>query len=127
MPTNELYHTWIAQIRELHDAKRITQIRNFVWLMIGIYKSRSVHLSKVAGKIPGRAVVLSTTRRLSRFLDNTDIQVREWYEPVAREWLNAQASWIGQIRLIIDGSKVGFGHQLLMVSIAYRKRAIPIA
>ena len=127
MPTNDLYHTWIARIRELHDAKRITQIRNLVWLMIGIYKSRSVHLSKVAGKIPGQAGVLSTTRRLSRFLDNPAIQVREWYEPIACQWLDAQASWIGQIRLILDGSKVGFGHQLLMVSMAYRKRAIPIA
>jgi len=24
----------------------------------------------------------------------------------------------------VDGTKVGFGHQLLMVSLAYRKRAI---
>ncbi|MEK6755917.1 MAG: transposase, partial [Bacteroidota bacterium] len=29
--------------------------------------------------------------------------------------------------LIVDGTKVGFGHQLLMVSLAYRRRAIPIA
>ncbi len=127
MPTNRLYHTWIAQIRELQADKRITQIRNFVWLMIGIYKSRSVHLSKVAGKIPGPAKLVSVTRRLSRFLDNPAIQVREWYEPIARQWLNAQSNWLGQIRLIVDGTKVGFGHQLLMVSIAYRKRAIPIA
>jgi len=27
----------------------------------------------------------------------------------------------------VDGTKVGFGHQLLMVSLAYRRRAIPIA
>ena len=29
--------------------------------------------------------------------------------------------------LIVDGTKVGFEHQLLMISLAYRKRAIPIA
>jgi hypothetical protein len=29
--------------------------------------------------------------------------------------------------LIVDGTKIGFGHQLLMVSLAYRRRAIPIA
>ncbi|MHB8777587.1 MAG: IS4 family transposase [Anaerolineales bacterium] len=127
MPTNHLYHTWIAQIRELQAGKRITQIRNFVWLMIGIYKSRSVQLSKVAGKIPGQAKLLSATRRLSRFLDNPAIQVREWYEPIARQWLNAQSSWLGQVRLIVDGSKIGCGHQLLMISIAYRRRAIPVA
>lgn len=127
MPTNHLYHTWIAQIRELQAGKRITQIRNFVWLMIGFYKSRSVQLSKVAGKIPGQAKLLSATRRLSRFLDNPAIQVREWYEPIARQWLKAQSSWLGQVRLIVDGSKIGCGHQLLMISIAYRQRAIPIA
>ncbi|MDQ3496791.1 MAG: IS4 family transposase [Actinomycetota bacterium] len=34
----------------------------------------------------------------------------------------------GEIRLIVDGSKVGgFGHRLLMVGLAYRRRAIPVA
>jgi hypothetical protein len=127
MPINPIHHTWIQQILELRPGQRITQVRNFALLMIGIYKSRSVHLSKIAGKIPGQAKVLSTTRRLSRFLDNSAINVREWYEPIARQWLKAQIDWIGEVRLIIDGTKVGFGHQLLMVAIAYRKRSIPIA
>jgi hypothetical protein len=127
MPINELYHTWMQRICELRPDQRITQRRNFVWLIVGIYKSRSVHLSKIAGKIPGSAKVLSITRRLSRFVDNPVIRVREWYEPIARQWLEAQWNFLREIRLIVDGTKVGFGHQLLMVSLAYRKRAIPIA
>jgi hypothetical protein len=31
------------------------------------------------------------------------------------------------VRLIVDGTKIGFGHQLLMASLAYRRRAVPIA
>jgi hypothetical protein len=127
MPTNHLYDTWMRRICELRPGQRITQIRNFVWLVVGIYRSRSVHLSKVAGKIPGTAKLLSIVRRLSRLLDNTAIRVREWYEPIAQQWLEAQWRCLGEIRLIVDGTKVGFGHQLLMVSLAYRKRAIPIA
>lgn len=127
MPTNHLYHTWMQRICELRPGQRITQVRNFVWLIIGIYQSRSVHLSRIAGKIPGPAKLLSTTRRLSRFLDNPAIRVREWYEPVAQEWLETQFRHIGEIRLIVDGTKIGFGHQLLIVCLAYRKRAIPIA
>jgi hypothetical protein len=43
MPINRLYDTWIRRIRELRPGQRLTQIRNFVWLMIGIYQSvRSV-------------------------------------------------------------------------------------
>ena len=127
MPINHLNHTWIQQIRELHPQLRITQVQNFAWLMLGIYQSRSVYLSRIAGKIPGQAKLLSITRRLSRFLDNPALRVRQWYKPVALEWLQAQLANVGEVRLIVDGTKVGFAHQLLMVSLAYRKRAIPIA
>jgi hypothetical protein len=34
---------------------------------------------------------------------------------------------MGEIRLIVDGTKIGFGHQLLIVCLAYRQRSIPIA
>lgn len=127
MPTNSLYHTWFQRIQDMRPGQRITQVRNFVWLMIGIYQSRSVSLSRIAGKIPGPAKLLSTTRRLSRLLDNPAIRVREWYAPIAREWLETQFRHVGEIRLIVDGTKIGFGHQLLIVCLAYRKRAIPIA
>ena len=127
MPINHLCDTWNRRIQELQPSQRITQIRNIVWLVTGIYQSRSVCLSRIAGKIPGPAKLLSTTRRLSRLLDNPAIRVREWYEPIAREWLETQFQHLGEIRLIIDGSKVGFGHQLLIVCLEYRKRAIPIA
>jgi hypothetical protein len=62
---------------------------------------------------------------MRRLLDNPAIQVRDWYEPLAKAILQRLAS--GEIRLIVDGSKVGFGHQLLLVAVAYRRRAIPLA
>ena len=93
MPINETYRTWIQRICELRPGQRITQVRNFVWLAVGIYHSRSVQLSQIAGKVLGPAKNLSTVRRLSRFLDNPAIQVREWYEPIARQWLEAQMNW----------------------------------
>jgi hypothetical protein len=127
MSINNLYDTWKTRIMELRPGQRITQIRAFLWLLVGIYLSRSVCLSRVACKIPGKAKLTSTTRRLSRLLDNPAISVRDWYEPVAREWLEAQFRNLGEIRLIFDGTKIGFGHQLLIVALAYRRRAIPIA
>jgi len=127
MPINGLYHTWKSRILELRPGQRITQVQAFVWLMVGIYLSRSVCLSKAAGKIPGEAKLTSATRRLSRLLDNPAIRVREWYAPIARQWLQAQFDTLGEIRLIVDGTKIGFRHQLLIVCLAYRQRAIPIA
>ena len=127
MPINQLYDTWKTQIMELRPGQRITQIRAFAWLMAGIILSRSVCLSRIACKIPGEAKLTSATRRLSRLLDNPAIRVRAWYEPIARGWLDAQFRCLGEIRLIVDGTKIGFGHQLLIVCLAYRKRSIPIA
>jgi hypothetical protein len=127
MPINTLYHTWIQRIHELRPGQRITQVRGFVWLLVGIYASRSVYLSRIAGKIPSSAKLLSTVRRLSRLLNNAAIRTREWYAPIAKQWLAAQFRHIGEIRLIVDGTKIGYAHQLLIVCLAYRKRSIPIA
>ena len=127
MSINHLYDIWYKRIEQLRPGERVTRLRNLAWLLAGICRSKSVHLSKVALKIPGDAKTLSITRRLGRFLDNPAIRVREWYEPVAKNLLQAMANTVGEIRLIADGTKVGFGHQLLMVAVAFRGRAIPIA
>ena len=86
-----------------------------------------MNLSRIAGKVISTAKNVSTVRRLSRFLANPAMDVRSWYQPIAKAWLQSQFERVGEIRLIVDGTKVGFGHQLLMVSLAYRCRAVPIA
>jgi hypothetical protein len=120
----KLYHTWIDRIQQLCPKARKTLIHNFTWLLVGIYLSRAVHLSLIANKIPGRAKLNSVVQRLSRLLQSA-ISVRKWYGPIGEQLLQTQAQH-GRIRLIVDGSKVSFHHQLLMISIAYRRRAIPI-
>jgi hypothetical protein len=127
MPINETYRTWIRRICELRPKQRKTQIQNFVWLLVGIFHSRSVSLSKIAGKVISTAKNVSTIRRLSRFLASAAVDVRSWYRSTAKAWLISQSQEVGEIRLIVDGTKVGFGYQLLMVSLAYRRRAVPLA
>ena len=57
MPINQLYDTWKTRIMELCPGQRITQIRAFAWLIIGIYLSRSVCMSKVACKNSWRSEI----------------------------------------------------------------------
>ena len=63
---------------------------------------------------------------MERFLANPGMLVRDWYAPLASELL-AKASRAGQVALIIDGSKVSFTHQLLLVAVVYHGRALLIA
>jgi hypothetical protein len=127
MSINHVYHTSLQQLRQLRPSERITRVRAFAALMAGIMQSKSVHLSHIALKIPGRAKELSIVRRFSRLLDNGALRVREWYQPGARSWLHNAAHTTGEVRLILDSTKVSFAHQQLMVALAFRRRAIPIA
>jgi Transposase DDE domain len=126
MTTNHLYLTWGNELRHMFTDLHKPQLRNLTYLLVGIFLSRSVHLNQIASKIPGRAMLVSVTRRLSRFLDGTALVVRPSYESLIRPIL-ARLAHAGTVHLIIDGSKVGLHHQLLMVSVAYRRRAIPVA
>lgn len=126
LSNGELYHTWHEWLAELSPDGCASRLMNMLNLVVGLFEAKSVHLSKVAIKAPVRAKKLSLDKRLRRFLDNGAVRVREWYGSAARALLQA-ASSAGQVHLVIDGSKVGFGHQWLMVAVAYRRRALPVA
>ena len=95
MSLNQTYHTWVMRILQWRPAERITRVRNMAQLLTGILESKSVHMSKVATKVVSSATLPSVTRRLSRFLDNPAVRVREWYEPIARDVLQAMAQTVG--------------------------------
>jgi Transposase DDE domain len=103
-----------------------SRLTNLIWLMMGIFQARSVQLNLAARKVPIRAKKLSIVKRFSRFVRNGSVQVREWYHPFATTLLK-NAAVAGQVRLIIDASKVSHSHRLLMVSVAAWRRSVPIA
>ena len=125
MNTFQLYRTWHRVLMQLIPDRCPSRLKNLTWLVVGLYLAMNVQLSAIVRKWPLPAKNASLTRRLERFLDNPAYQVRDWYEPVARQVLTALAGL--EVTLIMDGSKVGFGHQLLMVALAHRRRALPLA
>ncbi len=127
MSTNQLYNTWYEEMSALRPDKHTSRLRSFVWLLIGLCLAQSVHISKIGKKIPGAATNKSKERRMLRILDNPAIRVRSWYAPWIMTVLESIVAHDLPVRLLVDGSKVGFGHQLLMVAVAYRRRAIPVA
>ena len=79
MSINQPYDTWVSRILQIRPTERITRVRNMALLLHGIFERKSVHVSEVATKIISSAKLLSVTRRLSRFLANPAVRVREWY------------------------------------------------
>jgi hypothetical protein len=131
MSITQLYSIWQNRIGQLRPQERRTRIRNMAWFICGLFHSGSVQLPQVARKIPfpqprRQRKLPSATRRLERFVDNPSVRVREWYDPTARDWLHDIARTSGTLRLIADGTKIGFGHQLLMIAVVFHRRAVPI-
>jgi DDE family transposase len=128
MPTiaiPRLYSILLERVLPLVNSMCDSQMTNLILLMLGLYQGRSVHLTRIASKVPSGARKLSTAERLRRFLSNEAVEVHEVYDPVAQELIR-RAAISGKIRLVIDSSKVGFGHQLMMVALCYRRRTLPL-
>lgn len=124
MPT--LYSTLHGVLMQRIPDECETRLSNLLWLMMGIFLSSSVQLNLIARKLPLKAKKLSVVHRLRRFLGNGAVQVREWYAPTALALVQAAAS-AGHVNLVIDSSKVSGNHRLVMVSIAYQRRSLPLA
>jgi len=126
MPNNlRLYHTVLMQLRQWLPDERITRMRNLALLVSGLYLSQAVQLPLVVRKWPLEGKVPSLTNRLRRFVSNERLSVQSCYQPIVQQLVRLFTK--GTIRLIIDCTKVGFNHQVMVVAIAYRKRALPLA
>jgi len=119
-----LYNTLLSRLRKWLPEERITRLRNLAWLATGLFLAGSVHLSHIARRLPLRGQVVSLTNRLRRFLDNPRVDVWRYYRPIAEQ---LPVIFRGQrLVLLLDCTPLGFNYQLMVVAIAYRRRALPL-
>ena len=72
--------------------------------------------------LPGQ--VISLTHRQRRFVDNPRMNVWRYYQPIARQLLTNFCSQ--RLTLLIDCTALGFDYRLMVIAIAYRRRALPL-
>lgn len=127
MITTQLYHTLMKQIEQVLPKERITRKRLFAWLMVAMFWGKTPQINRLANKLPGRTQRKSKAEKLRRWMSNRHVRVRKWYKPIAKQLIKQATQGSKGIVLIVDGTRIGNGHQLLMVAIACRRRALPIA
>lgn len=94
-------------------------------LVTGLLRGRSGRLTKIAEKVSYRHKKPSLVSRFQRFVKSSWVNVEAYYVPLANEIL--QAVEPGPIVLMIDSTKMGGRCICLMVSVYYKKRALPLA
>jgi len=107
--------------------QRKTQRDNLALLTATMLEVRSANLMALAAALP-RAAERSDMRYqwIARVLANPLIVCDEVMEPFAREVL-AKASAAGRVVLIMDQTKANDRHQILMLSLRFGERALPLA
>ena len=101
-------------------------LKTCIDMLIGLMLSSSVNLTKWIPYSSGRGkIAQSIQRRYIRWLDNSNINVMELYQPLISaalaEWGNSA------IYLAFDTSMLWNTYCMIRVSIVYRGRAIPLA
>ena len=97
----------------------------FLWAIVGLLQSKTIHLSKWGVYRMGQANAASKQRRLSRWLENDRIQVEKIYEPLVR-WM-CLVFRDERIYLALDSSVLWERFVIVRMALIYRARALPLS
>ena len=121
----KLYHEWAEQLTALFDWEHPQHRKVLAWLMVAIYIGKDVCLDRIGLNLPREAKPESIAQQFRRWLKNKAIDSRMIYDPVARRVLEKMRC--RRLRVQIDRVQIKKRQNVLMMSVSYRKRAVPLA
>lgn len=97
----------------------------FIWALVGLIVSETIHLSQWALFRPGAAKAASKERQLSRWLHNERIRPLLLYRPLIQQVLQ---EWTGEtLYLALDTTQLWKRFVIVRLALVYRGRALPVA
>lgn len=118
------YDTLLDYCRQYLPEERITRVRNLVWLMLSLLYSTDGHLSSLAEVIVLEATDLSIEQRIRRWLKNSKVDVRQWYEPFVRSTMCTYAPSV--IYVVMDTTQYGPSCRAVVAGVAYAGQVLPL-
>jgi hypothetical protein len=118
--------TALTQYYPHTDSKRHQRhLTTLAAMVAGIVAAGSSHLPKMAQKAPDQTKTESRVKRFSRFIQNERVTYEAFFMPFARD-LVGSLSIKQPLLVVFDGSALGRGCAVLMASVIYGKRALPL-
>jgi hypothetical protein len=123
--SSELYHRLVHAVQPLVSVSHISQLANWMWIVVGILQADSIALSRIATFIPGHAEAESRVTTIRRWLKHFRVDVWELYRPILEHVLKDWHAF--EVTLVLDGVMV-FGDrlQIYRLSLVHGCRAIPL-
>jgi hypothetical protein len=118
-------HAWNAQLHALLPEARVTRVRGLGVFSVGMARAGTVRVNRVARALPLGVRVLSTERRLRRFLANPQVAVATLWQPLLPRLL---ARWADrEAVLVFDPTPFGATWTILWVGIVVHRRVLPLS
>ena len=123
--SQELYNRLIETRQPLVRISPVGHLRNWMWIVVGILQANSLALSQIALHIPSDAKAESRVATIRRWLQDRQVNVWAFYQPVLEHVL---AGWrTVEATVILDGVEVYNGRlQIFRLSLRHGGRAIPL-
>jgi hypothetical protein len=117
-------HAWTAQLHALLPDVRVTRGRGLALFTVGMAQAGTVRVNRVARALRLGVRVLSTERRLRRFLANPQVTVAAVWQPLLPHLL---ARWADrEAVLVFDPTPFGATWTILWVGIVVHRRVLPL-
>lgn len=124
MPTSCLYDSTRNALASGLPAVRASQLDTLALVLLGISQSVSAQLGKIARAMPLDTTQVIKEQRLRRFLDNERVTQADHYQPLVQQALHGLKGQ--KVHLLIDRVLLQDRHNILVVSIGFRRRSIPL-
>lgn len=121
----QVYRKVLKVLKEMMQLSHPGHLVTLAMLIAGIVVSRHAQLARISSETATPAKDKSTEMRFRRWVKNAHLDTEVLYLPFAQHLLAALAH--APLLLVMDGSQVGRGCMVLMVSVVYKKRALPLA
>ena len=125
MLTSPLYDSTRTTLAARLPSVRTSQLDTLAVVVVGITQSISAQLGKIARAMPLDTTQYAKEQRLRRFLDNERITQADHYQPLVRAALTGLKGQ--KVQLLIDRVLLQDRHNLLLVSVGFRRRSLPLA
>jgi hypothetical protein len=125
MPTSPLYDS-THQYLTTHLTEALeSQIETLALVVVAISHSVSAQIGKIARAMPLDTTQAAKEQRIRRLLDNERLTQAEHYQPLAKAALHGLKGQ--RVQLLIDRVLLRNIHNILVVSIGFRRRSLPLA
>ena len=125
MPTSVLYDTMRQQLAAKLKTALASQLDTLALVVVGISQSVSSQIGKIARAMPLDTTQMAKEQRVRRLLDNQRVSQEDHYQPLAKAALHGLKGQ--RVYLLIDRVLLRDHHNILVVSIGFRRRSLPLA